>query len=81
MEPCTKDATDGPCQLVGVKKYILICLALWGNYLSLRVLINFHRSFQGTRNESGNKMRFLIYINTEIFCLPPPTFEREIKKF
>lgn len=46
--PRTEDATDGPCQVVGVKKYILICLALRGNYRSLCVIINFHMSFQKT---------------------------------
>ena len=46
MEPVPRVPTDGPCQVVGVKKYILICLALWGNYLSLHVIINFHMSFQ-----------------------------------
>jgi hypothetical protein len=34
--------------LLELKKYILICLALWGNYLSLHVLINVHTSFQKT---------------------------------
>lgn len=32
--------------LLELKKYFLICLALWGNYLSLHVIINFHMSFQ-----------------------------------
>lgn len=73
--PRTKDAMDGPCQVVGVKKYILICLALRGNYRSLHAIINFHMSFQKNLKlfEPQNEIFNLHKYESRPPPPPPPT--------